>query len=158
VAYFVARPPTGWAGNQLDLTFYFDVFSQGGVGTWAEYGIYGYPGTPADVYLDSPNLGMVGMLLVGGMIPFGMVPLDLDLAPILQQPAGWPSKEASFMGDLSGYEFLGVAFTVGGPEGSVAPDFGIDNVRLDLSPEPATMTLGLIGLAVASVLRRRRRK
>jgi len=42
--------------------------------------------------------------------------------------------------------------------GAVAPDIGIDNVVLDLTPEPTTMTLGLIGMAVAAVVRRRRRK
>lgn len=158
VAYFVARPPNGWGGTQLDLKFNYDVFSMGGPGTWAEAGIYALPG-PAYVFLDSPNLGAIGMLLVGGMLPF--VAMGSVDTPVLQQlPEGWSSAEANFVGDLSGYAFLGVAFTIGGPNTSGAPDIGIDNVAVDLipSPEPTTMTLGLIGMAVAAVLRRRRRK
>jgi len=161
VAYFVAKPRTGWSGDQLDLMFDYELFSPGGAGAWARFGVYGWPG-PADVYLDSPTLGTVGMLLIGGMLPFGMNPVGqglagLDASGLLQQPT-WLSAGGSSTGDLSGYEFLGLAFTVGGPDGSTAPDIGIDSVRLNLSPEPTTMALGAIGLAVAGLLRRRRRK
>jgi len=165
LTYFTAQPVAGWGDSNLALSFDYD-FTVFGNDTLpvddlttpladvlpvAQYGVFGWnDGELLPLELVPGPFTYPGTIVMGGMLPITTGPANIF---------------DRVMADLTGFDFVGVAFAVGDllgdPRDSTA-SLAIDNVLLtaspaDVIPEPATMSLFVLALA-ASARRLRRRK
>jgi hypothetical protein len=159
LTFFAARPATGWGASPLDLSFEFDFNAFGSPNgldalsptTEAGFGVYGWP-EGAPIWLEGPDPGAAGVELISGILP-PTNPLTVTL-----DPAG-----GTYDGDLSRFDYIGVAFTIGDPQMAVPEGefLTIDNVLLGTGPSaiiPEPATIGLAAIAVAAAAHRLRRR
>jgi hypothetical protein len=133
--YFVAKPGSGWDQNGLALSF--DYTSQ--QADIASYSVIGWTG---DEDIPAINPGVNGTVLLSG-----------DGS----QQLTYANVTDSYLGDLSSFEYIGVAFTQVGPASPDSAATQIDNVQLDTIPEPATMAIFGAGAGLLAWKRKRRR-
>lgn len=161
LTYFVAMPRTGWGADGLEFSFNYLSSSMNPGAAEAKFGVYGWP-QGAMIPLDSATPGMEGTELTGGsLLAFVTAAQATDLGAGQMQETQWGTAGGSYYGDLGNFPFIGVTFTFGVTEGGAEPpELRIDNVALDVGviPEPATIGLGVMGMAALAWARRRRRR
>ncbi len=133
--YFVAKPGGGWDQNGLALSL--DYTSQ--QADIASYSVIGWTG---DEVIPAIDPGANGTVLMSG---------------VGSQQLTYVNVTDSYLGDLSSYEYIGVAFTQVGADSPESAMTAIDNVQLDTIPEPATMAIFGAGAGLLAWKRKRRR-
>jgi len=139
--YYTAKPAGGWGGNELNLSFLYHSDGESApIGPPPEgmgYTLLGWHG-PSGVEVSDP--AGTGVVFAGG--------------PLAPDPGLIPASD-DFVGDLSSFQFIGVLFTNTRLNGEFVVG-AVDNVSLTVTPEP--MTMSMLALGGAALLRRRRRK
>ncbi|HUT61804.1 MAG TPA: hypothetical protein VNA25_28530 [Phycisphaerae bacterium] len=141
LTYFVAKPTDGWGGNRLDLSFDFQYTTAHPADTEAKFGVYAWPdGAPVGLMEEFP--GADGTELIGGLLT----------------PSGaWSTVTETHMDAFARSPYIGVTFTIGDKTGAlVQGELAVDDVQVNITPEPGIVLLS--SLAVAALLCRRRRK
>jgi len=162
LVYFVAIPPAGRDADGVELSFDSKYISADPYDGVATFGVFGWDEDDI-VSLDSPSPGQEGTELIAGTLPpylnnHNVIEL---IAGALQPPPGpeWYRAGGIYFGDLDQFGYIGVTFTFGDTTGSEQPvALSIDNVRLDVIPEPSSMALGALGIGTAAYIRRRRKR
>ncbi len=135
LCYFGAKPTIGWGGDTVTLSF--DFLNENG--TASTFGVYGWNTT--DLIPFGADPGANGVPLITGVIP---------LSTVLTLQRG--SQTAA----LGGFDFIGLAVTTQNGAAPTLDLLTLDNVQLNVTPEPASMALMLAGLG-ALVFKRRKR-
>ncbi len=138
LVYFSAKPAGGWSGNgePLELSFRYRATAD----DLLKFGVYGWS-SGAEIPAG-PNPGSDGVLLMEG--------------DLLAAPAFSPIADSYAGGALSRFDFIGATFTMAGSPNDIG-SAGVDDVKLAVVPEPASMVLAVMGFVALAVMRRRRR-
>jgi len=161
LVYFCEKP-VGLGGEGVELSFDFLYFPADPATSMAMFGFYGWQDGGKEVLLDTATPGADGTELMGeALLPSFALPDVIQLAGgVLPASAanGWDSAGGTYLGSLDKFDYIGVTFTFGATEPSGdAVVLRLDNVRLAVIPEPASMVLATVGAAMAACIRRRRK-
>ncbi len=143
LTYFVARPAAGWGGNRLDLSLSFQYETASPDNTQAKFGVYGWP-AGAPVFLEDEFPGADGTELIGGLF---------------SPSASWGSVRDRYFNGLDGYDYIGLTLTLGDTTGAlVQGELAVDDVKVNIIPEPSAMLLCPLGIAGVAWIRRIRKR
>ncbi len=144
LTFFAAKPAGGWGGDVLELSFDYKYNTDSAADTEAKFGVYGWlEGSPVALMDQFP--GADGTELIAGLLtPSGAMSTYTYTHPV---------------GVLSRSDYIGVTFTIGDKTGDLTPgDLTVDNVKVNIVPEPSTLLLSSLGLGTVAWVRRLRKK